>query len=88
MMGNHGLMSKNVWYEEAINVPFIIRWPEKIKAGQKEDLLLGVTDIMPTILNILGATNDIPDNLDGKDLSSIVLEKKKRKTKLCVVLFY
>lgn len=76
MMGSHGLMSKNIWYEEAVNVPFIIRWPEKIKGGQKEDVLISPTDIMPTILNMLGATDGIPKNLDGEDLSSIIIDKK------------
>ncbi len=76
MMGSHGLMSKNIWYEESINVPFIIRWPERLKAGQKSDLLISPTDIMPTILNMMGATNGIPSNLDGKDLSGLILDNK------------
>ena len=76
MMGSHGLMSKNIWYEEAINVPFIIRWPERLKAGQKSDLLISPTDIMPTILNMMGATKGIPSDLDGKDLSSLILDGK------------
>lgn len=79
MMGSHGLMSKNIWYEESINVPFIIRWPEKIKAGQKSDLLVSPTDIMPTILNLLGAKKGMPSNLDGADLSSIILRNKGNK---------
>lgn len=79
MMGSHGLMSKNVWYEESVNVPFIIRWPDKIKAGQKDDVLISPTDIMPTILNMLGTTDGIPTNLDGKDLSSIILEKEGKR---------
>lgn len=74
MMGSHGLMSKNIWYEESINVPFIIRWPERLKAGQKSDLLIGTTDIMPTLLNMMGATDGIPSNLDGKDLSGLILD--------------
>lgn len=86
MMGSHGLMSKNVWYEEAINIPFIIRWPEKIRGGQKDDLLLGVTDVMPTILNMLGSTKGLPSGLDGRDLSSIILKNKgERPTS---VLYY
>lgn len=76
MMGSHGLMSKNVWYEEAINVPFIIRWPKGIKAGQKTDLLLSSPDLMPTILNLLGATKGLPSDLEGRDLSSLILESK------------
>ena len=86
MMGSHALMSKNVWYEEAINVPFIIRWPAKIKGGQKDDLLIGATDIMPTILNMLGTTDGIPSNLDGQDLSSIILKNEGKRPSS--VLYY
>ncbi|WP_291864861.1 sulfatase [Maribacter sp.] len=73
MMGSHGLMSKNIWYEEALNVPFIIRWPNRIKKNQKNDLIISATDIMPTLLNMIEATDGFPTNLDGKDLSSIIL---------------
>ena len=81
MMGSHALMSKNIWYEEALNVPFIIRWPEKIAGGQKEDLLLSTTDIMPTLLNMMGALDSIPTNLDGQDLSSLILTGKGDRPK-------
>ncbi|WP_034040925.1 sulfatase family protein [Wocania ichthyoenteri] len=79
MMGSHGLMSKNVWFEEAINVPFIIKWPKKIRGNQKNDLIVSATDIMPTLLNLVEATDGIPTNLDGKDLSSIILTDKGDK---------
>jgi len=79
LMGSHGLMSKNVWFEEAVNVPFIVRWPEKIKAGQKSEMLLGTPDIMPTLLNMMGAAEGIPADLDGKDLSSVLLTGKGKK---------
>ncbi len=73
MMGSHGLMSKNVWFEESVNVPFIVRWPERIKAGQKSDILLGTPDIMPTLLHMMGASEGMPMDLDGHDLSSELL---------------
>jgi uncharacterized sulfatase len=79
MMGSHGLMSKNVWFEEAINVPFIIKWPKKIKANQKSDLIVSTTDIMPTLLNLVEVTEGIPTNLDGRDLSSIILNDEGDK---------
>ena len=79
MMGSHGLMSKNVWFEEAINVPFIIKWPKKIKANQKSDLIVSATDIMPTLLNLVEATDGIPTNLDGQDLSTLITENKGNK---------
>ena len=87
MMGSHGLMSKNVWYEEAINVPFIIRWPEKIKAGQKTDILLGTPDIMPTLLNMMGATDGIPKDLDGQDLSPLLLTENGEKPEYALYYF-
>jgi uncharacterized sulfatase len=79
MMGSHGLMSKNIWFEEAVNVPFIIKWPKKIKPNQKSDLIVSVTDIMPTLLNMAQASDGIPSNLDGKDLSSIILKNEGEK---------
>ncbi|GEM_PF-5102564 len=38
----------NVPYEESINVPFILRYPRAIEAGQKTDTLLNSPDVMPT----------------------------------------
>src|SRR5690606_26800557 len=61
------------------NIPFIIRWPEKIAGGGKNNVLLGPTDVMPTLLQMLGATRGIPEDLDGRDLSSVILENKGRK---------
>ncbi|WP_460541503.1 sulfatase family protein [Echinicola sediminis] len=74
MMGSHGLMSKNIWYDEAINVPFIIKWPGKIKQGQQSDLFVSVTDVMPTLLNMMGAKDGLPNDLDGRDLSKQLID--------------
>lgn len=87
MMGSHGLMSKNIWYEESINVPFIIRWPERLRGGQKSDLMISPTDIMPTLLNMMGVTDGMPSNLDGKDLSSLILENKGDEPKSVMYYF-
>lgn len=67
MMVSHGLTSKNIWYEEAIGVPFIIRWPKKIKQG-RTDLLFASPDIMPTLLGAMGL--DIPETVEGRDFSA------------------
>ena len=79
MMASHALMSKNIWFDEAINVPFIIRWPEKIKAGQRENFFLSSPDIMPTLLNMMGTTEGMPKDLDGRDLSSLITQGKGEK---------
>ncbi|MBD0831642.1 sulfatase family protein [Aestuariibaculum sediminum] len=79
MMGSHGLMSKNIWYEESINIPFIIRWPERIKSHQTSDLIVSATDVMPTLLNLLRATDGFPKDLDGEDLSALFLGKNEEE---------
>ena len=76
MMGSHGQKGKNVPWEESINVPFILRYPRKIKAGGKTDLLLSSVDIMPTLLGLCAAP--IPKGVQGLDLSSNVLGKGGR----------
>ncbi len=69
MMGSHGRLQKGIWYEESINVPFLLRWPNEVGPG-RDDLLLGTTDIMPTLVGLMGV--DIPDSADGTDYSQTI----------------
>jgi len=64
MMGSHDRMHKSVWYEESMGIPFIIRWPERIKPGT-DDLLLSVPDVMPTLLELMGAGDMTPADIHG-----------------------
>lgn len=80
MMGSQGLMHKGVWYDESLLIPFLIRWPGKIEPG-KDDLLLSVPDIMPTLLNMMGCGDQPPTDLEGADLSGAFLgEETARPT--------
>lgn len=40
-------------YEGGHRVPFLVRWPSKVKAGQRTDQLVCLTDIMATAAEIL-----------------------------------
>ena len=54
-LGEHGLYDKRFMYEEALRMPFLIRWPGMIKAGAvNKDIVLNV-DFAPTILDAVGA---------------------------------
>ena len=64
MMGSHGRFNKNIYYEEAIDIPFIIRWPGHIKPGHN-DMIMGVPDIMPTLLGLMDIK--IPGVVEGKN---------------------
>jgi arylsulfatase A-like enzyme len=41
-------------YEEVLWVPFIVAWPGKIPAGSRNDRMLGLIDVMPTLLAVAG----------------------------------
>jgi arylsulfatase A-like enzyme len=68
-IGSHNEISKNNPFDEALRVPFLIRWPGKI-APRRDELLLSVPDIMPTLLSLAGADrNEIPPEVQGTDFS-------------------
>jgi arylsulfatase A-like enzyme len=71
MFGAHGRMKKNIFYEEATRVPFLVKWPKKIKPGSRTDVCFNCVDIMPTLLGLVDL--DIPDAVEGCDLSHILL---------------
>ncbi len=74
MFGAHGRRAKNIFYEEAVRVPFLIRWPGKVSAGYRSDACLNTPDIMPTLLSMMSLP--IPDEVEGMDLSHCALGKE------------
>ncbi len=76
MMGAHGQTNKQQPYNESIKVPFLISYPAAFgNKGRNCDVLINSPDIMPTLLALSGL--DIPNEVEGKDLSKILLGKKK-----------
>lgn len=68
MMGSHGLMFKNIWYEEAMGVPFLVRWPQKLR-HQDVQAQLSTIDIMPTVLGMAGLEDQIPRECHGHNFA-------------------
>ena len=54
---------KGLLYEGGLRVPFIVRWPGRIKAGAVNKHLGYFPDIMPTLAELAGA--DCPGDIDG-----------------------
>ncbi|MBN2313379.1 MAG: sulfatase-like hydrolase/transferase [Sedimentisphaerales bacterium] len=52
-MGEHGLYGKNQWYRTAYQIPFLIRWPEKIKAGTAIRQFITNVDFQQTLLGLM-----------------------------------
>jgi len=72
--GEHHLHDKRWPYEEAIRIPFIVRYPGMItNPGRREDQMVLNIDLAPTLLEIAGAT--VPDKMDGKSLVPAIKNK-------------
>ena len=70
---NSGLRGyKGSFYEGGIRVPFIARWPGKIKPGMKSDLPSASYDVLPTLAEIADAEAKAkaktPSDIDGVSL--------------------
>jgi arylsulfatase A-like enzyme len=69
MLGAHGMRGKFCFYEESVRVPFIIRYPGKIKAGLRISAPVSTLNIFPTLLDYAGLKN-IPS--DGYSLKPVI----------------
>jgi len=67
-LGEHGLIGKqsNDLHGELIDVPFMIRHPQRVGAGRRTNYFASSHDIAPTLLKGLGVP--VPKTMDGADL--------------------
>ena len=75
MLGSHGLMSKNVWYEEAIHIPLLVRQKNRIRPG-KSQVIFASPDHMPTVLELLNLP--VPDTCQGISHKQAALGEKEQ----------
>jgi arylsulfatase A-like enzyme len=70
-LGEHGLWDKRLMFEESIRMPFLIRYPGRIKAGSVcEDMILNI-DFAPTLLDYAGIR--IPEGMQGESFRQNLL---------------
>jgi len=68
--GEHGWAEKRFMYEEALKMPFLIRWPGHIEPGSRIDAMIQNIDYAPTILDIAGI--DTPQEVQGRSFKPIL----------------
>jgi arylsulfatase A-like enzyme len=73
MLGQHGRFEKHCFYEPAVRVPLIVRWPGSIPSGRRVGELTEIVDIMPTVLQLMQLP--APRGLQGLDLEPLVRGK-------------
>ena len=64
-------------YEGGIRVPFIARWPGKIKPGTTSDHVSGSWDMLPTFAALAGV--GAPDGIDGVSMAPTLLGQTNRQ---------
>jgi choline-sulfatase len=66
MLGEHGRFEKHCFYEPAVRVPLIVRWPGRLPRNRRVDEKVELVDLLPTVLDLLGVER--PSNLHGQSL--------------------
>ena len=70
MLHSNSCRYKQQPFEESISIPLIVRKPGLIPAGVVRDGLIGIVDLLPTMLGLAGVP--VPSVTEGVDLSAMV----------------
>lgn len=71
MFGSQGRMYKLIFYDEAAQIPMLIRHP-KYPKSKKTDICINTPDLYPTLLGLMDLSEQIPDEVEGEDLSFVI----------------
>jgi arylsulfatase A-like enzyme len=85
-LGEHGWFDKRWMYEESFRMPFIVRYPEKIKAGSEVKDFMTNVDFAPTLLEACGVK--IPKTMQGFSFMNTLQGKQKTPIRKSVYAHY
>lgn len=68
---DQAVFPKQYPHDYSLHIPFILKFPKKIKENATTGLLFGALDMMPTILGLMGL--EIPKECQGKNLSEAII---------------
>ncbi len=63
-------------YEGGIRVPMIVRWPGAVKAGITSNLQWYFPDVLPTLAELGGARQHVPEGIDGLSIVPTLIGEK------------
>jgi arylsulfatase A-like enzyme len=84
MHGSHDAMGKELPFDEATQVPLLLRWPGRFAPGSVLDMPLGAPDLLPTLAGLSGI--EPPAGLDGRDVSGALLGRPGAERQEAVLL--
>ncbi|MEM1295499.1 MAG: sulfatase [Verrucomicrobiota bacterium] len=74
----NGPRAKFTTYDTGLNVPFIVRWPGKVKPG-RTDALASFVDVLPTFVDLAGG--EPLDHLDGESFLPVLMGESQEHQK-------
>jgi choline-sulfatase len=66
-LGDHHAWQKQSFFEASARVPLIVRWPDRLEGGRRDDSLTSVLDVFATAVTAAGGE----EHRDGSDLVEI-----------------
>lgn len=69
-LGDHNFFDKRFMYEESLRMPFMIRWPQRIKAGSVSRSMILNVDFAPMMLDAAGLK--VPQDMQGRSFLPIL----------------
>ena len=69
-LGEYGWYDKRFMYEPSLRIPFLLRYPNKVSAGQMEERMIMNIDVAPTLLDYAGI--EIPEVMQGESLKPLL----------------
>ncbi|KIL41433.1 sulfatase [Gordoniibacillus kamchatkensis] len=85
--GQHGLQAKGGFhYEDLIRLPFIVKYPNRVPAGQVSDSLQSLVDLAPTFLSFAGL--NVPGAMTGVDQSRVWLDPSQASREHVICEFH
>lgn len=73
-LGEHGFYDKRFVYEEALRMPFLMRFPKLFTAGQQNSDIISNIDIAPTVLELAGIKSK--HTMQGRSFAPMLDEKR------------
>ena len=69
-LGEYGWYDKRFMYEPSLRIPFLLRYPNEVSAGQVEERMIMNIDVAPTLLDYAGI--EIPEVMQGESLKPLL----------------
>jgi arylsulfatase A-like enzyme len=75
-LGDHDWFDKRFMYEESLTMPFLVRWPAKVKPGTTSDGMILNVDFAPTLMDAAGLK--VPADIQGRSFLPLLGGEKPK----------